>query len=87
MDYNPSMGVHIPDDILKQAGLSEREALVEIACRLFEAEKLTLWQGAQLAGLSRVEFEGELRKRKIAIYRPTAEDFAQDLDSLKRLGA
>lgn len=81
------MGVHIPDEVLRQAGLSDREALVEIACRLFDADKLTLWQGAKLAGLSRVEFEGELRHRGIAIYRPTVEDLEQDLETLKRLGA
>ena len=81
------MPLQIPDEILRQAGLTEREALVEFACRLFDAEKLTLWQAAQMAGLSRVQLEKELRQRGIAIYRPTLEDFAQDLKALKRLGA
>jgi hypothetical protein len=27
----------VPDEVLRQAGLSEREALLEFACRLFDA--------------------------------------------------
>ena len=80
------MPVVIPDETLKQAGLSEREALVEIACRLFDAGKLALWPAAKLAGLSRSEFEGELMDRKIPVYRPTEQDLADDLAALDRLG-
>lgn len=80
------MPVVISDETLQQAGLTEREALVEIACRLYDAGKLALWPAAKLAGVSRVEFEGELGRRDIAIYRPTPEDFAHDLAALDRLG-
>jgi predicted HTH domain antitoxin len=64
--------------------MTEREALIEIACRLFDAGKLHLWPAAQLAGLSRVEFEQQLVDRKIAIYRPTLEDLADGLAALER---
>ena len=37
------MPVVISDEFLRQVGLSEREMLIEIACRLFDAEKLALW--------------------------------------------
>ncbi len=37
------MPLVIPDDALREAGLSEREALIEFACHLFEAGKLHLW--------------------------------------------
>ena len=53
------MPVTINDETLREAGFTEREAIVEIACRLFDAGKLALWPAAKLAGLSRVEFEGE----------------------------
>ncbi len=79
------MPVLIPDETLRAAGLTEREALIEIACRLFDAGKLHLWPAAKLAGLSRAEMEGELMSRKIAIYRPTMEDLAEDLATLNRL--
>ena len=63
------MPVIIPDETLKQAGLTETEARIEIACRLFDADKLHLWPAAQLAGLSRDEFESALISRGIAVHR------------------
>lgn len=80
------MPVVIPDDVLRQAGLSEPEARTEIACRLFDANVLTLWPAAKCAGLSRAEFEAELRSRNIAVYRPTVEDFRADIDAIAKLG-
>ena len=79
------MPLTITDDQLQAMKMTEREARIEIACRLFDAEKLDLWPAAQFAGLSRAEMEGELRARKIAIYRPTVEDLEQDLKALERL--
>lgn len=79
------MPVIITDETLKQAGLSEREMKIEIACRLFDANKLALWPAAQLAGMSRGEFEDELMLRQIPVYRPTLEDFRQDLKTLDEL--
>jgi predicted HTH domain antitoxin len=80
------MPVIIPDETLRAAGLTEREAVVEIACRLFDAGKLALWPAAQLAGLGRPEFEAELGRRGITVYRPTETDLADDLAALDRLG-
>ena len=81
------MPLVISDETLKEAGLTAGDALVEFACRLFDADKITLWSAAKLAGLSRVGFEQALRERKIAVYRPQASDLADDLSSLEqRLG-
>jgi hypothetical protein len=38
------MPVTIPDQILSEAGLSEQEAKLEIACRFYDAGKLTMPQ-------------------------------------------
>jgi predicted HTH domain antitoxin len=78
--------VVISDETLRATGLTEREALVEIACRLFAAGKLPLWPAAKLASLSRVAFEQALRERKIAIFRPDERDLADDIAALDRLG-
>lgn len=80
------MPLVIPDEALKEAGLEANEALREFACRLFNAGRLTLWSAAKLSGLSRIEFEQELRRRRIPIYRPTVDDLADDVTALNRLG-
>lgn len=80
------MTLNLPDDILKQAGLSERDALIEFACRLFQAGKLPLWPAAQLAGLSRTEMEGELIERGIPVYTVTIQDLRSDLETMRQLG-
>jgi predicted HTH domain antitoxin len=78
------MTLHIPDDVLKEAGLTEREAQIEFACRLFDAGKLTLWTAAKLAGLDRTAMEEALLARGIPVYRPTVQDLAQDLRTIER---
>jgi len=77
----------VPDDVLKEAGLNETEAVVELACRLFEAGRLTLWPAARLAGLDRFAMEEALAARSIPIYRPTLDDLTQDLSTLQRVGS
>ncbi len=79
------MPLTISDELLQKSGLTEGEARIEVACRLFDAGKLTLWAGAQWAGLSRIEFEAELRRRSIPIYRPSLTDLADDLEAIKHL--
>jgi predicted HTH domain antitoxin len=76
----------IPDEQFKQAGLTEREALMELACRLFDAGRLSLPAAATFAGVSRIEMEDALMDRKIAVYRPTPEDLARDLKNLREMG-
>jgi predicted HTH domain antitoxin len=75
--------IQLPDDILKQAGITEREAVVELACRLFETERLSLFLAARLAGVSQTEFEDILLDRKIPIYRYTSADLQSDLRTLR----
>ncbi len=59
---------------------------MEFACRLFDADKLTLFSAAKLAGMDRAAFEQALRERKIAVYRPQPADLADDLAALDRMG-
>jgi predicted HTH domain antitoxin len=80
------MSLTIPDSVLEQAGLSEDEARVEIACRLFEMRRLSLWQAAQWAGLARVEMEAELLRRGIPLYDISADQLDAELAAMDRLG-
>jgi predicted HTH domain antitoxin len=81
------MPLTISDRDLQQAGLTPQQALIEFACRLFEAGKLTLWPAARLAQMTRIQFEAELGARAIPVYRPSVQDLRDDLDTLRRIGA
>ena len=78
--------ISIPEDVLREAKLSESGAALELACRLFETGRLTLWSAARLAGLDRQAMEDALLDRHIPIYRPTAADLADDLKTLDDMG-
>jgi len=80
------MVLRIPDEALREAGLTEQEALVEFAARLYDAGLLTLWSAAKMAALTRAEFEQELTRRRIAVYRPGLADLEDDLATLHRMG-
>jgi predicted HTH domain antitoxin len=75
--------LHIPDDLLAHAGISEAEALLELACSLFDAGRLTVFQAARLAGMSQPDFEDLLLERGIALHRITRDDLRQDLRNLR----
>lgn len=77
------MPVIIGDDVLQAAGLDERNALVEIACRLFEAGRLSLPLAARMAALTRAEMEDALLDRNIPLYSPTLEDYEEDVETLR----
>jgi predicted HTH domain antitoxin len=79
------MPLVITDEQLEIMRMGEGDARIEIACRLFDGERLSLPAAAKFAGLSRVAMEGELRQRRISLYRPTIEDLRQDLDVLRGL--
>jgi predicted HTH domain antitoxin len=80
------MPLIISDESLKAAGLTEQEAKVEIACRLFDAGKLTIGHASRMANLSELEFETELERRGLPRYRYTEEMLNQDVETLKKLG-
>ncbi len=81
------MPLNIPDEFLTAAGLNETEARIEIACRLFDAGKLSLRNATRLARLSRTQFESELLDRRIPLHRFSDDDLRTDLDTLDHLGA
>lgn len=80
------MSILLTDDVLRQAGLDDRSARIEFACWLFDTGRLDLWPAAQVAGFSKVDFEAELLKRNIAIYRYDVADFARDMEAAGKLG-
>jgi predicted HTH domain antitoxin len=81
------MVLQIPEDIQLAAGLDEQGMLLELACRLFDANRLPITQAARLAGMDRLHFEDALHERKIPIYRYDEKDFRDDLETLDRRGS
>ena len=80
------MPLVITDEQLRIMQMSERDAQVEIACRLFDAGRLSFHAAMRMANLDRTGFENELVRRQIAIYRPTFKDLHEDLATLDKLG-
>jgi predicted HTH domain antitoxin len=76
----------LPDDILTSGKVTEQEARVELVCALFRLGRLSLPEGARLAGLSRDAFESSLMSRGIAPYRVTEQALNDDLAALKNMG-
>lgn len=78
------MIVEIPDQIIKQSGLSSKEILLKVALILFEEERLTLGQASKLAGLHQFEFQKELAARGIPVHYGE-EDFERDLRTIAKI--
>lgn len=72
----------ISDEMLKAAGMTEQEARIELACRLYDAQRIGKGLAARLAGLARLEFEDELVNRGLPVIRYTDQMWAQDLRTL-----
>ena len=79
------MPVMISDAMLKDAGLSEAEARIEIACRLYDSGRLSLSRARRWAEVDRTTFELALLARGLPVYRPTLDDLAVDLATLERM--
>jgi predicted HTH domain antitoxin len=81
------MPVTVSDQLLSEAGLSEADAKLEIACRLYDAGKLTMPQATRWAGISRVEFESALLERNLPLIRIDDSYWQQEIEALERLGS
>lgn len=75
----------IPQDIIQATRMSARELMQEIAVMLFQKEKLTLGQAANLSGMRQLEFQHLLASRQISIHYDV-EEFEEDLRTLEELG-
>lgn len=79
------MPLTIDDEILRKAGMSAFELQLEIAVHLFSSERLTLGQASAIAGLTQIEFQHELAKRRIPPHYGVHE-LEEDLSTLRDAG-
>ena len=78
------MLVTLPDDLLESTKLTEAELKAELALALFQRERLTLGQAAELAGLPQLDFQRLLANRRIPIHYGI-EEMQQDLRRVQGL--
>jgi predicted HTH domain antitoxin len=79
------MPLTISDEQLSDAGITEQDARVEVACRMYDASKLTMFQAMQWSGLRRVAFESALIERGLPIFRISKQDLDNDLATIETL--
>lgn len=80
------MPLTITDEMLSAAGLSEDEARLEIACRLYHAKKLSMPEAIRWAGVTRTTFESALIERHLPLIQIDELYWEQEQENMKKLG-
>jgi predicted HTH domain antitoxin len=82
-----SITVEFPSDILLTLNENENELKqnikLSLAIRLYRLQKLTIGKAAQIAGLSRFDFETALSDNGVPISNLTIEDVINDIQKLR----
>ena len=82
-----TINIDLPSDILLTINESETELKKRIkfslAIQLYLQQKVTIGKAAQIAGLSRFDFETILSENKIPISNLDLEDVLGDIEKLK----
>ncbi len=79
------MSLSIPEETLDGLRHGARDALIDMACRLFDADRISKPEATKLTGLSRVEFEAELTKRGLPwIHLDWDETYAKEFEQIAR---
>ncbi|NBD17458.1 MAG: UPF0175 family protein [Cyanobacteria bacterium] len=79
------MSIVIPEEILRAAETNEEELKIELALLLYKQNKISSGKVRAWLGLTVLEFQHELAKRKLAI-NYDLEELNQDVETLKSLG-
>jgi predicted HTH domain antitoxin len=85
MNSAPSETLELPPGIFEATRLTPEGLKLELALALFQQEKLSFGKARQLAGMSVLEFQHELGRRRVAVHYDVRE-FQEDLATLKGVG-
>ena len=87
MQNQHTLNLEIPSDILIALNETEAEFIRDVkfftAVRFYQLKKLSLGKAAQLAGLSRFEFESKLSRLEIPVSNLEMHDIEKDIENLK----
>ncbi len=82
-----TISIELPSDIFLALNETESEIKqrikISLAIRLYNLQKLTIGKAAQVAGLSRLQFETILSENEIPISNLTIDDVISDIEKLK----
>ena len=82
-----TISVKFPADILLTLNETEKELeqqlRISLAIRLYNQQKITIGKAAQIAGLSKLQFETLLSENEIPISNLIYDDIAGDVEKLK----
>ena len=78
--------VELPDDVVQRPDPG-RKALEALAIEGYRSGALTHYEASRLVNLSRLEFDGVLKRRTIDAHVYDVEDLEEDLETLARLEA
>jgi len=78
--------IELPDVEIDGRPLAPEQARIELACGLYADRKITMGQGATIAGIPYADFMHELGKREICL-NYGLEDFEHDMRVLDELEA
>jgi predicted HTH domain antitoxin len=73
-----NLTISLPDNL----ELDPRQTVRFLAAKLYEAGKLSLGQGAELAGLSKVAFAEILADYDVSLFNYSAEEISRDADAI-----
>jgi predicted HTH domain antitoxin len=74
-----------PNDLLFSTNMTQQEIATELAVALYQREKLSLGQAADIAGMRKMQFQYLLASRDIPLNLDVA-DLEKDIANLKALG-
>jgi len=79
------MTLVLPDDPVTNS-VTAKDLLLELACALYARQRVSLSQGARIAGMERLDFQAELCDREIPVHYSEG-DLRSDLDVLQKARA
>lgn len=75
------MALVVSDQLLEKLDVSASHLLVDLACYLYDKERLSFGKCRELSGLNHLAFQKELGKRKIYV-KYDEDDLSDDLANL-----
>jgi predicted HTH domain antitoxin len=74
-----SITINLPDNV----ELTEKEAAMILAAKLYDMEILTMGRAAEVAGISKREFMETVGKYGVETFKYTIEDLKHDIDVVR----